>query len=909
MIKKTPKPRQTRAAAESEGAKVIRVTPKNCFDPEKWPSTKNYFYVKNYRAVQDEEGKTVFEQYGLVNSDTPSYDRDSYCLQRIGKELGLRPEDNMIAAVGRYGRCWVPIFQSDDKDNIDITYTTLDRELIELIDHRPETQTLRQSDNDRAPEYYKRKRLHPDNCKSGMKYLSPKKSECPNIYPFLPPQLIAAWEQGEQFDTLVITEGEMKAMKGCMCGGHVIGIAGIQMFYNTATHDVFTDVVRIIRDCGVKNLVYLQDGDCTDISKSAIESIDGSGQPNKDLADRPNDFMRAVRTFNSMYKKAAPRIKIYWAYINSKSIPGEPKGLDDLLLSKPEEQDRIISELENVDGVTAYFHRLNVSMELQKLSEHFALNSVEDFYKRHRNVIDPKPDKDRPMVFRMFLWFGTIYKWNEDKHCCEEILSRDMMAYIRIGTGWYKETTMPTAAEDKDGRNVMTEVLLPWSRQNITDDYGSDVIRKLRRYDGFVNLPSHENYRRVVKNFYNLYRPLVYKPSEEALMQHGFPYIYSTLEHIFGKDNRGRGLKPGDADYDNNSQFDIGADYFQLLYQKPTQNLPILCLVSTERGTGKTSLLNLMQVMFAENMVIVGSESLQSNFNALVSGRLAVGVDESALADNKEFTEKIKRWSTSSKQTVENKGKDPYQIDNYTKYVLCSNNETRFIYASSEEVRFWVRKVPPIDKDKKVGNVLPIYEEEMPAFLAWLNQRQLWFSPDDPKKVDRMYFPPELLHTEWLDALLEAQRPRAERKMRDWLHDWFIDFEKKELLATVSKLQEAISYSDSKFRTYDPEDLKRYIEENMHVSRHGGGSGKSKRFRFQIIDEYPTDDGLSVSKRWIDGNGRPYAFQAKDFLNPQEYYAIFKDERPQAKQASIEFDENQVGSAEDIISRYTGNED
>lgn len=875
---------------------------KNAFDPKKWPKTENYFINRTYRPQEDEDGKTVFVPNGFSNGDYPSYERDSYCQKRIGMELGLKPQDNMIAVTGDHGNIWMPIFRSDEENNIRILFYTLDRELIYLNPTWEESQTHRHSDNDKERKPYMRIRLHPDNCREGQKYQSPTKKECANIYPFIPPQIIEKWERGETFDTLVITEGEIKAMKGCMCGGHVIGICGIQMFYNTGTHEVFQDIVRIVRDCQVKNLVFLHDGDCMNIAKSALESRDASGQPDEELTTRPRNFMKSATTFFRMYRKVLPKVNIYWQHINSKTLPGEPKGLDNLLTAMPDDQERIIEEMEKVDGMTVYFHRVNLTTERQNLAEHFALNSLKDFYSRHKEEIDPEPKPGEPRSFRMFLFDGTIYRWNDQKNVCEEILSRDMMAYKRIGTSWFKEAKKPTAGKDKEGQFIMTDVLLPWSRQNITDDYGSDVLKKLHKYDGFVNLPSHDDYRRVIRNFYNLYRPLAYKPSEEDLRVHGFPYIYSTLEHIFGKDNRGRGLKPGDAGYDENSQFDIGVDYIQLLYQKPMQNLPILCLVSNERGTGKTSLLDLLYTMFDENAVIVGNDNVQSNFNSILAGRLVVGVDESSLADNKGFTEKLKMWSTSTKQTIENKGKDPYQIDNFTKYILCSNNETRFIYASNEEVRFWVRKVPPFPEGQKVGKVKIFYEEEVPAFMAWLNQREMWYAPDDPRKIDRMYFPPEILHTKWLDDLLDAQRPRAERKMREWLKQWFIDFGRKELITTPDKLQEAISYTDKKFGNYDLDDLKRYIEENMHVKRLGGGSGKSSRFKYQIVSNFvPEDDlyGDTVIKITISGNGRPYIFYAKDYLSQEEYWDIFPDERPQPKQGEIQLEDLYENEDED----------
>ena len=886
---------KTKKEAEEQGLKVVKTVPKNIFDPAKWPSKKDYFMVENELAVKGEDGKTTYKPNGFTRADFPTYKRDSYCYHRICQGLGLPAQENMMAVVSQYGHIWMPLFKSDERDCIEILYYTLDRELIELNDTHTPGQTEQQSDNKHDPGYYKRIRLHPSLVKDGAKYLSPDSKKSHQSYPFIPPQIVELWERREHIETLVITEGEFKAMKACMCGGHVIGIPGIQMSYNTFTQEVYTDIFRIVQDCTVKNIIFLHDGDCIDLSEKSLKSLDGSGQPDQDLAKRPRDFMHSVQNFYRKHKQAFPKVKLYWQYIKSHDLPGNPKGLDDLLVALEKDQARIIEEMEDVNAITAYFHRVNLSSEYQKLSEYFFLNSVKDFYTRHKKEIDPEPEEGKPKRLHKFLWYGTIYCWNDQKKEVEEILSLDLMAYKRIGTSWYKEVKKPTIAKDKNGNIIMTEVLIPWSRQNITDDYGTEILSRLHRYDGFANLPSHEDYKRIVQNFYNLYRPLTYQPSEEDLQNHGFPHILSTIEHIFGKDNRGRGLKPGMDGYDENSQFDIGCDYIQLLYQRPTQNLPILCLVSSERKTGKTTLLDLLQVMFSENAVIVGNDQISSNFNTLVAGRLVVGVDESSLADNKKFTENLKMWSTSKTQSVEGKGKDAYQIPNFTKYILCSNNERRFIYASDEEVRFWVRKVPPFKAGERIGNIIPYFEAEMAAFMAWLNQRALFFAPDDPHEIDRMYFQPEMLHTQWLDELLEAQRPRPEKKMREWLKQWFIDFNKKELLTTADKLQEAIAMTDRKFGTYDLDDLKRYIEENMHVKKFGGGSGKSKRFNFEVVSNFVSsndkEDSDKVTTQKIIGNGRPYVFEAKAFMSESEYYDLFPEDRPQAKQTEIAYKE------------------
>lgn len=838
-----------------EGRVIVRV-PRNKFDAAKWPSRQGYF--RNVITTTGEDGQT---HTSSEQQDYPQYTPGSFCEQRVYKTMGLQAEDNVIAIAGGspYYK-WLPIFTSDDKDNIDILVYTLDRELIPLKRTTPLSRAEEFGGATKAQKCYSVKRLNEKNIReSGGKYIFPNHDESEITYPFIPPQLVSKWENNEHIETLVLTEGYFKAMKACMSGADVVGLGSVTLFEDSSTGTIYRDVKRLIVDCGVKNVVVLYDGDCTDISEKALQEHDEAGQPLKDLSGRPMNFLNSLKKIYGLIHKECPNCRIWFEYVATRQLPSESKGLDDLLIDAPDETQYIVEDLRDPQAIGRYFVKVNLNSERTKLNEYFFLDSASRFYHHNKAKIGNTP----------FLYRGTIYRYSNAKKELEEMVSRDIMAYKRIGTNYFKLTRKPTLAKDDNGDYVMAEVLLPWSRGAILDDFKQqdpDVLQKIRKYEGFTNMPSHDNYQRVIGNHYNLYAPLVYKPNEEALMKIGCSTILRTVEHIFGKDNTG--LTPEDPEYDPNSQFNLGLDYLQLLYQQPTQNLPILCLVSTERGTGKTSFLDLLRVMFSDNTVIVGNAQMQSNFNTLICGRLIVGVDESALADNKKFTEQLKMWSTSKEMVMEGKGENAVTIPNFTKYILCSNDERRFIYASSDEVRFWVRKVPPIKKENIIANILTIFQQEMPAFLAYLNKRDISYKG----LIKRMYFDEDYLHTPWLDNLLEAQRPKSEKIMRKWLHDYFMDDCNEEtLLTTASRLQDAIAYTNPKFKNVDLDLLEQYIEENMHVDRWEGG--KNKRFRFFISNPNIAAETDNYIK--IEGNGRPYEFRAKDFISEKEYAEKF----------------------------------
>ncbi len=207
----------------------------------------------------------------------------------------------------------------------------------------------------------------------------------------------------------------------------------------------------------------------------------------------------------------------------------------------------------------------------------------------------------------------------------------------------------------------------------------------------------------------------------------GGPYIRLFLEHVFEE------------------QIELGLDYIQLLYSRPTQMLPILLLVSNERETGKTTFLRFLKIIFGKNATFNTNEDFKSQFNADWANRLLVLVDE-LLLNKMEDTEKIKNLSTAGDYKIEAKGKDRREIEFFAKFVLCSNNEKNPIIIPKEEIRFWVRKVKPVEKD--ITSLRELMTKEIPCFLYFLMNRKL-STPNE----SRMWFKPSLLETPALNKI------------------------------------------------------------------------------------------------------------------------------------------------------------
>lgn len=300
--------------------------------------------------------------------------------------------------------------------------------------------------------------------------------------------------------------------------------------------------------------------------------------------------------------------------------------------------------------------------------------------------------------------------------------------YIRIGTTYYKIVQIPTL------NGQFNETLIRWDLNTIIRDHQKKYIDDIECYDGSICFPNHLNFSKKIHGFYNTYSPLKHSPKEGE--------IKNTLvffKHIFGK------------------QFELGLDYFKILYEKPSQALPVLCLVSKERSTGKSSFLKYLKEVFSHNMTYLDSHSLNSNFNLDWGNKLLLGMDE-AFLQKEEITEKIKYLSTSNKNKIEAKGKERFEVDFFGKFIMCSNKEDSFIKIDSDEIRFWVIKIPKINTEDV--NFLDKLILEIPAFLNFILHRKF-----ASERKTRMWFTPKQIYTPALKKLVNNNRNRVEKEL------------------------------------------------------------------------------------------------------------------------------------------------
>jgi hypothetical protein len=782
----------------------------------------------------------------------------------------------------------VPVFKESDL-GIKIYITTLDRTQIPFA---------REGSRWKHEKYHITRLTTPRVKPNGdtMKYDIPKGQ---GTFPFFHPMLIEKYEQKEHIETLYLTEGFFKAFKGCMHGIDVVGLSSITHLKDKDTGKIHADIIRLIKTCKVKRVVWLTDGDCLNLSSKDISDI-------QDLYKRPKSFFTSATTFQDLLSDFGD-IEKWFAHILSDEIEDNPKGLDDLLCAHPDKIADIVADITSFGKSTAnyaYTYKANITFGTHKLLKYFSLENVNSFYLFH---VEKRPElKDKE-----FVWNGTRYKWDPEKNECKIMVPAEAKDYFRVGDQYHEFVEIP----NKHGQ--LERTFHRRQKSTIMDDHGKTIISHIPRYKAFCNVPDHLNYQQVKHSNFNLYGPMEWQPAEEQCTPDDFPTIHKFMQHVFGY---GKGTvtlwktrQPFEFDYT-----ELGYDYLQLLYKRPTQILPILCLVSKENNTGKSTLAKLLKMMFTANVAIVGNAELADNFNASWASKLLVICDEAKI-DKQVVVEKVKALSTADKIMMNAKGKDHIEIDFFGKFIFITNNEENFIYASDEDVRYWVIKVPVIKELQT--DMLERMKEEIPALLQYLSQRKM-----HTEEMHRGWFDPALIKTEALKKVVAYSMPTIEKDLRQFIRDKFFDFNQPELYMTRKALHKecfnnkyeanylekvlkdhlrvdlyhVYSYHDREFKTIEaavdfyihhpsefPEQLPNNAEENPEQVRNFMASIitiKAKKKYLPKRHEYPrweekkdANGNIKTEHVMVNDLGRPYVFHREKFLTATEIASIVPD--------------------------------
>ena len=771
------------------------------------------------------------------------------------------------------------LFQSDQHDNIRMYPYTLDGQIISYKrDKQP-----KYSEGD-VEDLYFITRMNPEWLKEHPgqpKYMFPGGETKKGTYPFFPPTLYEAFRKEQHIETVILTEGYMKAMCASVRGMYVVGLGSITLFADSKTKQLYPDVVRFLNTVKPENIVVLYDGDCKDLRKDDIADIE-RGQI-VDLAKRPQSFRAALLKLRELLlefknSKGEP-CELHFAYVNKmRGEEDSPKGLDDLLVDE-DFKDRaadIADDLNHPGRPGVYFGKLNLRTGLNKINALFNLKSPKSFYETWADKIGLKT----------FKFEGAQYRYDAEKKELLQLLDSSMEDYIAVGGEICLVTEEPIA-----NANGTEWKLYPKPDKVINARLGDGAAKRLyqyKYYEDYTIKPSHEDWSQTVVNskgykFFNMYSPLPYKPEQGD---------WKTIDKLLHQITK---TYPEEQFH----YYEMLLDWITLTYYKPLQFLPIIMLVSKDRGTGKTSFLNLLKYIYGHNAVIGGNDLIVSKFNSLLAGKLIVGVDESCLGDNKEVGESLKYMSTAKTIHVEMKGKDKKEMPAFCKFVLASNEVRKGIFIAKDEIRFWVMRLTPWADDAYDTGFDDRIEGEVPAFLYYLQDRYYHGKMFIQEKEHRMWFDPKRLVNEDLTTMMSGTQSNFEGSLVEFLHEMFLDTKRVKLHFDIPYILETVDGAQKRGEN----SIRTLLSDMPGVQR----VKETARFAmpFRVTSRLISSDQSLADKEgevmWPSRKKscRPYEFDARYFLTNEEYKSISEANKPEVKPVQTEIPMDEPGNDAD----------
>lgn len=335
-----------------------------------------------------------YQKYFFRKDSTTQVEADRYQAASIDKGWNVIHGDDMI--LHYVGLDWEPIMYMDG----------INKKLKPLIRVR-----------------WANPELHLDKNGKPMKYQSPYGS---GSHLWLPNALVKLYEQHSIIETLYITEGEKKADAMCLAGLPTVGIMGISNWSDSTSMPQQFEL--IIKQCGVRRVVFVLDSDWRNISIS----------PGMPVDSRPQTFFKAVDRYREYfygYVRGGLNMRIFFAY----GLDPVHKGMDDVLTrSLQGEPQKLVEDFHTAmaskTGQGNYVHAHDITeASSYQIKVFWHLHSTPAFLEEHKEKLKTLPE---------FQLGGLIRRWNAEESEFE--LAQKILPHEQ----YWSETVW----EDRNGR-------------------------------------------------------------------------------------------------------------------------------------------------------------------------------------------------------------------------------------------------------------------------------------------------------------------------------------------------------------------------------------------------------------------------------------------------------------------------
>ena len=182
-------------------------------------------------------------------------------------------------------------------------------------------------------------------------------------------------------------------------------------------------------------------------------------------------------------------------------------------------------------------------------------------------------------------------------------------------------------------------------------------------------------------------------------------------------------------------------DYFSHIIQKPHIKTSVLLALKSKQGGMKGIILNKLGNIIGDTHYAQNSNAnfLFGDFNGQLEGKILINLDEAFWGGDKKLEGVVKNKITETRQTINKKNKENYNIDCYANYIITTNNDwfagttedDRRHYCLELDNRMSGRMTP-----EKMAYIQPVLDAPCEAFAKVLYNRDISeFKPREFKKT------------------------------------------------------------------------------------------------------------------------------------------------------------------------------
>lgn len=130
--------------------------------------------------------------------------------------------------------------------------------------------------------------------------------------------------------------------------------------------------------------------------------------------------------------------------------------------------------------------------------------------------------------------------------------------------------------------------------------------------------------------------------------------------------------------------------WFAQIFQRPWDRPDVALVLKGKKGTGKSAPMDRIGYLLGKMYLAdANKRTFASNFNKHLEKLLLYGMEESFWGGHKDIESILKHLVTGKKKLIEPKGKESYEVTNFTRHMILGNDDW-IIPASQDERRFAV---------------------------------------------------------------------------------------------------------------------------------------------------------------------------------------------------------------------------